>query len=128
MYFLVSMDANLASRAVGVSISQTLLITKLQASIPRRVPSISPEDVIKAGASNFNLLTTNSDILNAIRGCWADAVQAVFIFAVVASAISLPFACGIQHLNVHTVMKERKQAEEQGIREVLSRSNGKEGC
>ncbi|RDL38405.1 Uncharacterized protein BP5553_02745 [Venustampulla echinocandica] len=99
--------------ALGLSISQALLLTNLQTNIPRLVPSISPETIMRAGASNLDLLTADPEVLKAVRGGWADAVRVVFILAVVASALSIPFACGLEHLNVHVVAKKRKEANEE---------------
>ncbi|KAF7861434.1 hypothetical protein EAF04_007999 [Stromatinia cepivora] len=96
--------------AVGLAIGQVLLLTNLQTNIPRLVPSISPDAVIQAGASNLDILTTDPEVLMSIRGAWAGAVRVVFVLALVASALSVPFSLGIEHLNVHVVSKQRKEA------------------
>ncbi|KAF7889871.1 uncharacterized protein EAF02_002286 [Botrytis sinoallii] len=97
--------------AVGLAIGQVLLLTNLQTNIPRLAPSISPDAVIQAGASNLNLLTADPEVLISIRGAWSSAVHAVFVLALVASALSVPFSFGIEHLNVHVVAKKRKEAQ-----------------
>lgn len=115
--FQISQKGTLANipmslSALGLSISQTLLLTNLQTNIPRLVPSISPQAIIQTGASNLGLLTKDPVVLKAIRGGWADAIRVVFILAVVASALSIPFACGLENLNVHVVAESRKEAKE----------------
>ncbi|KAI9650535.1 hypothetical protein NHQ30_000551 [Ciborinia camelliae] len=97
--------------AVGLAIGQVLLVSNLQTSILRLVPSVSPDAVIQAGASNLGLLTTDPEILMSIHGAWASAVRVVFVLALVASALSVPFSLGIEHLNVHVVSKQRKEAQ-----------------
>ncbi|QSZ36725.1 hypothetical protein DSL72_006608 [Monilinia vaccinii-corymbosi] len=101
--------------AVGLAIGQALLLTNLQTNILRLVPSISPGAVIKAGASNLGLLTTDTEVLMSIRGAWSNAVHVVFVLALVASAMSVPFSFGIEHLNVHVVSKQRKEAREDSL-------------
>ncbi|KAF7854226.1 hypothetical protein EAF04_010523 [Stromatinia cepivora] len=101
--------------ALGLSISQTLLLTNLQTNIPRLVTSVSPEAIIKAGAANLDLLTTDPAVLLEIRGAWASAVRVVFIFVLAASAMSVPFAGFLEQLNIHVVSKERQStAREDG--------------
>lgn len=77
------------------------------------MPSVSPAAVISAGAANLRLLASDEKTLDAIRGAWAVAVRSVFILALAASAISVPFSFFLEHLNVHVVARERKQAEAQ---------------
>ncbi|TGO58666.1 hypothetical protein BCON_0052g00100 [Botryotinia convoluta] len=95
--------------ALGVGIGQTLLLTHLVQSIPRIAPSISPEAVINAGAANLLSLTTDPQILYNLRVTWAGAVRVVFLFVVVASALSVLFSFGIERLNVHVVSQQRKE-------------------
>lgn len=106
--------------ALGVGIGQTLLLTHLVQSIPRIAPSISPEAVINAGAANLLSLTTDPQILYNLRLTWAGAVRVVFLFVVVASALSVLFSLGIERLNVHVVSQERK--------EIVSAERGQESA
>ncbi|KAH6663434.1 major facilitator superfamily domain-containing protein [Halenospora varia] len=106
----VAVFASQLGSALALSISQTLLLTNLQTNIPRLVPSVSPAAVISAGAANLRLLASDEKTLDAIRGAWAVAVRSVFILALAASAISVPFSFFLEHLNVHVVARERKQA------------------
>lgn len=81
-------------------------------NIPRLTPSISPQAGIRAGASNLALLTADPRVLQTLRVTWAGAVRVVFIFTVVASALSILFSCGLEQFNVHVVTEQRKRAAE----------------
>ncbi|KAI9644741.1 hypothetical protein NHQ30_006768 [Ciborinia camelliae] len=116
----VAVFFNQLGGALGLSISQALLLTSLQTNIPLLVPSISPEAIIKTGAVNLDRLTTDPAVLLEIRGAWGAAVRVIFKFVLTASAMSIPFAALLEQLNVHAVSKRRQPATNENAIECLA--------
>ncbi|GME24191.1 hypothetical protein EAF04_007999 [Neofusicoccum parvum] len=97
--------------ALALSVCQSLLVSNLTSEIPRRIPSISPQAVIQVGAANLDILTSDAGMLRQLRGAYAGAVRHTFIFALVAAAVSLPFACGMEWLKIKLAPKKDDLSE-----------------
>lgn len=95
-------------RAVALSIAQTLFIEGLLHEVPRRTHAVSPAAVVKAGASGLHALAPSPQSLNALRDAYASAIWRTLVFALVAACVALPFALGMERLNVKVVAKRRR--------------------
>ena len=91
-----------------MAISQTLLLNNLERNVPRLLPQISAEAVIRAGALNLRLLTDNAQVLRTLRIAWAGAIRDVLILALAAAIAAFPLSCWIEPLNIKEVAERRK--------------------
>ncbi|PQE02873.1 efflux pump antibiotic resistance protein [Rutstroemia sp. NJR-2017a BBW] len=98
--------------AISVSIAQNLFLTKLKTSVPTHTSAVSPADVIEVGATGLqSLARSSSTVLVALRDAYADAIQDTMYYALATACVALPFACGMQWLNIKKVAEERREAK-----------------
>ena len=95
-------------------IGNALLIDGLRTEVPKFAPSISPEAVVRAGATDLESLSNSPYILRGLREAYAIAISHVNIFLVVVIRISVPTACGMEWLDIKKVSAQRE--EEKGAR------------
>ena len=57
--------------------------------------------MVANGALNLRRLTESSSELRGIREAYAEAIQSLIIYSLVAVCVALPFALGMEWLNVH---------------------------
>lgn len=100
--------------AISLCVCQTLFIARLTSKVQSRLPDLSIEDVIHAGAYNLPLLTpTDADLLE-LRSAYEHAVADVFIFLLVANALAFLASFGFENKNVRKVEAEPKQPDSDG--------------
>lgn len=99
---------------------QTITISTIIAEVPKRVPGLNGDVVVKAGAANFPALTTSPEALAILKSIWNTAVSRTMILSAALVAASVPFTFGMEWLNAKKVAESRKKlaAElEKGIAE-----------
>lgn len=90
-------------------------MTGLYREVPRLTPTLSPEVVIDAGATNIGSLAPSSaTVLAAIREAYVIAISNTFTYALGMACVAVPCACGMQWLNVKRIAERRKAAGENG--------------
>jgi hypothetical protein len=96
--------------AIAVAIGQNLLLNHLKTSIPAHTSKVSVQQVLDAGAGGLKIVAPDIATLQDLREAYADALRGPFVLALVATCIALPFAAGMQWLNIRRVAEERKRA------------------
>lgn len=99
-------------------IGNALLIDGLRTEVPKLAPSISPEAVVRAGATDLQSLSSSPSILQGLREAYAIAISHVNIFLVVVICVSIPTACGMEWLNIKKVSAEREKEKATRILDV----------
>lgn len=89
---------------------QTITITTIIAEVPKRIPSLDGDVVVKAGAANFSALTTSPESLAILKSIWNTAVSRTMILSVALVAASVPFTFGMEWLNAKKVAESRKKS------------------
>ncbi|KAM4054661.1 major facilitator superfamily protein [Hirsutella rhossiliensis] len=97
--------------AVSISMGQTIIITTLLDLVARRLPGLSPQMVITAGAANMPALGPTPEALEVLREIWNTAIARTMILATVLLGATVPFTLGMEWLNAVRVAKQRKAAE-----------------
>ncbi|ORY10364.1 major facilitator superfamily domain-containing protein, partial [Clohesyomyces aquaticus] len=92
---------------LSVAIAQNLFLNKLTAVIPRYTTTVSPLEVVAAGATGLVKLAKSYKVLRALREAYAEALQDAFVFAVVAACLAFPFGWFMEWLNIKQVAGER---------------------
>ena len=97
-------------------------------ALPERLPSLSPELVLKAGAAGLPQLASSPDELVTLQEIWNKAVSRTMILSAAVLALSVPFTLGMEWLNAKTVAAaQASEAEGRSKCElsVLSDQTGK---
>lgn len=79
--------------------------------IPKHTNELPPSIVLQAGPTSLKFLAKTPSILRALQDAYAVAIQRTMYFSLAAACVALPFALGMQWLNVKKVAK--RQAEEE---------------
>lgn len=74
----------------------TVLVNGLLREVPRSAEGISPQAVIKAGPTNFQILSTDPTVVRALKYSYSKAIQGILYFALAAIAMCLLFAIGME--------------------------------
>ena len=111
-------DNGFYSSSLGVPIGNALLIDGLRTEVPKLAPSISPEAVVRAGATDLQSLSSSPYILQGLREAYAIAISHVNIFLVVVICVSVPTACGMEWLNIKKVSAQREEEKASRTLEV----------
>lgn len=82
------------------------------------------QQVIDAGAGGIELIAPNVAILQSLRDAYAEALRGSFVLALVATCLALPFAAGMQWLNVKRVAEERQENAREGAVESMEVEEG----
>lgn len=98
----------ITSSAIGISIGENILVSKLISGVPRYAATISPQAVIQAGALNLQTLTSSSATLYGLRKAYGLAISATMICATVTIGISVFTTLGMQPLNLKAISRERE--------------------
>lgn len=107
----ISVFSSTLGSVVAIPIGQALLLSSLRTEISLRTSSISPADIIKAGASNLQSLAVLPHTLRALREAYAAALRGVFVFALAAACMALLFTFGMERRNVKRVAQERMRQD-----------------
>lgn len=102
------------TRAIAVAIGQSVLVNSLVGEVPKRTSAVLPHAVITNGALNLQRLRSSPVVLKALREAYAKAIQNLLVYSLVAVCVALPFALGMQWLNVKKVAKKTKAENENG--------------
>ncbi|KAJ4305907.1 hypothetical protein N0V90_001440 [Kalmusia sp. IMI 367209] len=101
--------------AVAVSVGQNLLLNGLRKNIPKHISPVSPisaQQVIDAGAGGLSTVTQKPIVLQQLREAYAESLRGTFILALVGTCLALPFAAGMQWLNIKKIAEERRMKAE----------------
>jgi hypothetical protein len=72
------------------------------------------QKVIDAGAGGLRAVAPNLAVLQELREAYADALKGTFVLALVGTCLALPFAVGMQWLNIVRVAEERREKAREG--------------
>ncbi len=101
-------------RAIAIPIGNTILVASLLTEVPENTRTISPEEVINAGAGNLKTKAANPTVLHALQLSYSTAVANTLYLALATVCLALIFACGMEWRNIKDVANERKQLAEAG--------------
>ncbi|CAF9937713.1 MAG: hypothetical protein HETSPECPRED_000624 [Heterodermia speciosa] len=100
----------LAGGAIGISIGESILVSKLLSEVPKYTKSIPPQAVISSGALNLDTLTNSPVVIDGLRQAYGKAISAVMICATVAIGVSSLTTLGMRPLNLKVISREREAA------------------
>jgi hypothetical protein len=95
--------------AIAVAIGQNLLLNNLKTSIPAHTSEVSVQQVLDAGAGGLRSTAPDIATLQDLREAYADALGGTFVLASVVTCLALPFAAGMQWLNIKRIAEERRK-------------------
>lgn len=93
-----------------ISMGQTIILSTLLDLVPKTLPHVPVESVIKAGGTDLTSLGLADEDLAILRHIWNTAITRTMILATAALGASVLFTLAVERLNVNTVAKERKEA------------------
>jgi len=102
------------NRSIAIAIGQSLFVNGLVEEIPKRTDAVSSAAVLKVGPTALTLLAKTPAILRALRDAYSEAIQRTMYFSLATACVALPFALGMQWLNVKKVAKEKEKEKVQG--------------
>ncbi|KAH5296153.1 hypothetical protein HBI12_213810 [Parastagonospora nodorum] len=105
--------------AIAVSIGQNLLLNTLKISIPAHTTEVGVQQVIDAGAGGINSIAPDGAVLKSLREAYAEALRGSFVLALVSTCLALPFAAGMQWLNIKRVAEERRVNAREGAVDLI---------
>lgn len=103
--------------AVAVSVGQNLLLNDLRTNIPKYTNAVSPQQVIDAGAGALVDLAPNATVLRQLREAYAESLKGTYMLALAGTCVALPFAAGMQWLNIKKIAEERRKKADTEKRE-----------
>lgn len=109
------MSANV-HRSAAIAIGQSLFINGLLREIPKLTDEIDPHTVVSAGPLNLKALATSPAVLHALRSAYSLAVRDTMYYSLAAVCITIPFAFGMQWLNVKKAARNKDVEEEELVR------------
>lgn len=92
--------------AIAIAIGQSIFVTGLFEEIPKHTKAISPAAVVQAGPTALRLAETPA-ILRALQEAYAAAIQRTMYFSLATACVALPFALGMEWLNVKKIAEEK---------------------
>ena len=109
------MSTNIHRSAV-IAIGQSLFINGLLREIPRLTDAIDPHTVVKAGPLNLKALAKSPAVLGALRSAYSLAVRDTMYYSLAAVCVTIPFAFGMQWLNIKKAARNKDVEEEELVR------------
>lgn len=103
-------------RSAAIAIGQSLFINGLLREIPKLTEAIDPHTVVSAGPLNLKALATSPAVLHALRSAYSLAVRDTMYYSLAAVCITIPFAFGMQWLNVKKAARNKDVEEEELVR------------
>jgi hypothetical protein len=107
------------SRAISISLGQTILLNGLLREVPKVTQAVSAQSVVNTGATNLTSLTSDPHTLLAIRVAYSVAIRDVIFFTAGTIAIALPFALGMEWINLKKFSKS-SGIEDTGSAEAIT--------
>jgi hypothetical protein len=105
--------------AIAISIGQNLGLNTFTISIPAHTTEVGVPQVIDAGAGGINSIAPDGAVLKSLREAYAEALRGSFLLALVGICLALPFAAGMQWLNIKRVAEERKENAIEGAVDLI---------
>ena len=96
---------------IAIAIGQSVFINGLLNEIPKHTNATSPAAVLAVGLTSFQHLARTPTILRALQDAYATAIRFTMYFSLATACLSLPFALGMQWLNVKKVAKKQNEAK-----------------
>ncbi|KAI0968465.1 MFS general substrate transporter [Xylaria arbuscula] len=96
--------------AVFITVGQNIIITTVLNLVQQRLPGISAEMVLSAGAANLATLANNADELKILRDIWNTGIAHTMILGTSLAGVTLPFTLGMDWLNAKRVAAERTKS------------------
>lgn len=90
---------NALGGAVAISIAQNIFVNSLAKEIPKYAPTLDPQVVIKAGATNVHRVVP-SYLLQGVLIAYTNAITNAFILAIAASALAFCVSFGMEWKSV----------------------------
>ena len=103
--------------AVAVAIGQNIFLNELYALIPAYAPEVSAVQVVDVGAGGLKDLRVSGETLRRLREAYAEALRSTFVLPLVGTCLALPFAVGMQWLNIKKIAEERRQKRGQEMQQ-----------
>ena len=100
-------------RSAAIAIGQSLFINGLIREIPKLTDAIDPHTVVNAGPLNLKALAKSPDVLHALRSAYSLAVRDTMYCSLAAVCVTIPFAFGMQWLNVKKAARNEAVQEEE---------------
>lgn len=91
-----------------IAIGQAVFLNKLLPAMHDIDPSITKEDIIRAGATGLKHLVTGSE-LAATLVAYAKSLDAVFVISLVMGILSVPVALGVEWKSVKALKVENEE-------------------
>ncbi|KAI1287578.1 MFS general substrate transporter [Xylaria venustula] len=110
--------------AVFISVGQNIVITTVLDLVQQRLPGISAEMVLSAGAANLATLANNADELKILRDIWNTAIAHTMILGTALAGATLPFTVGMDWLNAKRVAAERTKGMDVEIKDEDKQPTG----
>ena len=107
--------------AIGISIGESILVSKLLSEVPKYTNSVTPQAVVSSGALNLDSLTNSPLVIDGLRQAYGKAISAVMICATVAICVSGLTTLGMRPLNLKVISREREAAR--ATTQVISSSS-----
>ncbi|KAE8423669.1 efflux pump antibiotic resistance protein [Aspergillus pseudocaelatus] len=98
--------------AIAIAIGESIFHTSIAHQIHASHLPIAAATVIAAGPTGLQSLTTDAAILHELQGTYAYGIRMVMYFALAATCTAVPFAFGMEWLNVKKEAEKRKIVEE----------------
>jgi hypothetical protein len=83
-------------------------LTTIITEVPKRIPDISPQAVIAAGALGFDTLAATPDDLLKLRDIWNLSFTRTMILSLAMICAAVPCALGMEFLNSRKIAEQRK--------------------
>ncbi|KAF2194761.1 MFS general substrate transporter [Zopfia rhizophila CBS 207.26] len=98
--------------AIAISMGQTISITTILDLLPQRLPQLSTQATLKAGAAGLQLLASTPQELITLRQIWNEAIKRIMLLAVFLVGASVPFTLGMEWLNAKKVAAKKNNGED----------------
>jgi hypothetical protein len=79
------------------------------------------QQVINAGAGGLKMVAPDMAVLQDLREAYAEALRGTFVLALVGTCLALPFAAGMQWLNIKNIAEKRIEKPENEKGELVGR-------
>lgn len=103
-------------RSAAIAIGQSLFINGLLREIPKLTDAIDPHTVVNAGPLNLKALAKSPAVLHALRNAYSLAVRDTMYYSLAAVCVTIPFAFGMQWLNIKKAARNKDVEEEELVR------------
>ncbi|KAI4193446.1 MAG: hypothetical protein LQ350_008314 [Teloschistes chrysophthalmus] len=103
--------ATLAGGAIGISVGEAALVSKLVNEVPKHTHSVTAESVISSGALILDKLTSSAPVLDGLHQAYGSAISTVMIYATVAICVSVLTTLGMPRFNLKSVSADKEHRE-----------------